>query len=99
MILRSSLCDYSDTYIIAKETIAVANIAAKDQTNNVTNKKVTFENYAPFTNCVSKINKTQVDDAHDIDVVIPMYNVIGYRYNYSKTFGILWQYWRNALNF
>ena len=88
-MLRSSLCGYSDAYIIAKETTVVANTAATDQTNNVTNKKLTFENYASFTNCVSKINKTQVDDTHDTDVVIPMYNLIEYRYNYSKTFGIL----------
>ena len=54
----------------------------------------------PFTNCWSRINNTQVDDVHDIDVVTSMWNLIEYTYNYSKTSGILWQYCREepALN-
>ena len=55
-------------------------------------KKVMFKNYAPFTNCISKINNTQVDNAKDIDIVMPMYNLIEYSDNYSKTSGSLWQY-------
>ena len=51
-----------------------------------------FKNYAPFTDCISKINNTQVDNAEDIDVVMPMYNVMEYSDNYSKTSGSLWQY-------
>ena len=51
-----------------------------------------FKNYAPFTNCISKINNTQVDNAKDIDIVMPMYNLIEYSDNYSKTSGSLWQY-------
>ena len=58
-------------------------------------KKVIFKNYAPFTNCISIINNRQVDDTHDIDVVMPMYNLIEYSGNYSKTSGILWQYFRD----
>ena len=72
LILRSILCDYSDTYIIVKGTIIVAKETAAAPNN--ANKKVTFKNYVPFTNCISRINNTQVDDAHDIDVVIPMHN-------------------------
>ena len=49
-------------------------------------------NCAPFTNCISKINNTQIDNAEYIDIVMPMYNLIEYSDNYSKTSGILWQY-------
>ena len=62
-MLNSSLCDYSDTYILVKEIIAVNNTAAADANANDTNKKVVFKNYAPFTNCISEINNTQVHDA------------------------------------
>ena len=55
-------------------------------------KKVIFKNCAPFTDCISKINNTQVDNAKDIDIVMPMYNLIEYSDNYSKTSGSLWQY-------
>ena len=54
--------------------------------------KVIFKNCAPFTNCLSKINNTQIDDAEYIDIVMPMYNLIEYSDNYSKTSGSLWQY-------
>ena len=58
-------------------------------------KGVAFENCAPFTNCVSEINNTQIDNAKDIDIVMPMYNLIEYSDNYSKTYGSLWQYYRD----
>ena len=54
--------------------------------------KVIFKNCAPFTNCLSKINNTQIDDAEYIDIVMPMYSLIEYSNNYSKTSGSLWQY-------
>ena len=87
-MLRSSLCDYSDAYILVKGNITVNNTAAA----NNTNKKVIFKNCAPFTNCISKINNTQIDNAEYIDIVMSMYNLIEYSDNYSKTFGSLWQY-------
>ena len=91
-MLRSSLCDYSDAYILVKGNITVNNTAADGAAANNTNKKVIFKNCAPFTNCISKINNTQIDDAEYIDIVIPMYNLIVYSDNYSKTSGSLWQY-------
>ena len=91
-MLRSSLCDYSDAYILAKGNISVNNTAAADAAENNTNKKVIFKNCAPFTNCISKINNTQIDNAEYIDIVMPMYNLIEYSDNYSKTSGSLWQY-------
>ena len=55
-------------------------------------KNVIFKNCALFTDCISKINNTRVDNAKDIDIVMPMYNLIEYSNNYSKTSGSLWQY-------
>ena len=91
-MLKCSLCDYSDAYILFKGTITVNNTAAADADANNTNKKVIFKNCAPFTNCMSKINNTQVDNAKDIDIVIPMYNLIEYSNNYLETSGSLRQY-------
>ena len=79
-MLRSSLCDYSDAYILTKGNISVNNTVAA----NNTNKKVIFKNCAPFTKCISKINNTQIDNAQYIDIVMPMYNLIEYSDNYSK---------------
>ena len=91
-MLKSSLCDYSDAYILVKGTITVNNTAAAGAAANNTNKKVIFKNCAPFTNCISEINNTQIDNAKDIDIVMPMYNLIEYSDNYAKTTGGLWQY-------
>ena len=75
-MLRSSLCDYSDAYILVKGNITVNNTAADGAAANNTNKKVIFKNCAPFTDCTSKINNTQVDDGKDIDIVMPIYNLL-----------------------
>ena len=91
-MLKSSLCDYSDAYILVKRTISVNNTAAQGAAANNTNKKVIFKNCAPFTNCISEINNTQIDNAKDIDIVMPVYNLIEYSDNYAKTTGSLWQY-------
>ena len=93
-MLRSSLCDYSDAYILVKGSISVNNNAGAGVDANNTNKKLTkiLKNCAPFTNCISKINNTQIDNAEYIDIVMPMYNLIEYSDNYSKTSGSLWQY-------
>ena len=91
IMLKSSLCDYSDAYILVKGTISVDDTAADDAINN-NNRKVIFKNCAPFTNCISEINNTQIDNAKDIDIVMPMYNLMEYSDNYAKTTGSLWQY-------
>ena len=69
-MLRSSLCDYSDTYIPVKGNIIVDNTAATSADANNTNKKVIFKNCAPFTKCISKINNTQIDNAEYIDIIM-----------------------------
>ena len=74
-MLRSSLCDYSDAYILAKGNISVDNTGTDAAPTN-RNKKVIFKNCAPFTNCISKINNTQIDNAEYIDLVMPVYNLI-----------------------
>ena len=94
-MLKSSLCDYSDAYILVKGTITVNNTAAAGAAANNTNKKAIFKNCAPFTNCISEINNTQIDNAKDSDIVMPMYNLIEYSDNYAKTTGSLWQYCKN----
>ena len=94
-MLKSSLCDYSDAYILLKGTITVNNTAAAGAAANNTNKKVIFKNCAPFTNCISEINNTQIDNAKDIDIVMLMYNLIEYSDNYARTTGSLGQYFKD----
>ena len=94
-MLRSSLCDYSDAYILVKGNITVNNTAAAGADANNNNKKVVFKNCAPFTNCISKINNADIDNAKYIDIVMPMYSLIEYSDNYSKTSGRLWQYYKD----
>ena len=99
-MLKSSLHDYSDVYILVKGKIKITGEgtdAAAKQTGEI-DKGMTFKNYAPFINCISEINNTQVDNAKDIDIVMPMYNLIEYRDNYAKTSGSLWQYYRDEPN-
>ena len=91
-MIKSSLCDYSDAYIHVKGTIIVNNTADAGADANNSNKKVIFKNCAPFTNCISEINNTDIDNAKDIDIVMPMYNLIEHSDNYSKTSGSLWEY-------
>ena len=62
---------------------------------NNTNTKVVFKNCAPFNSSIAEINNTQVDYAEDIDILMPMYNLIEYSNAYSKTSGSLWQYYRD----
>ena len=76
-MLNSNLCDFSDAYILVRGNIIVNNTAAAaDADANSTNKKVIFKSFAPFTNCISEINNTQVYSAKDIDILMPMYNLI-----------------------
>ena len=91
-MLKSSSCSYSDGYILVKGTITVSNIAAADTNANSVSKKVIIKKFAPFTKRINEINNTQVDNANNTDSVMPMYKLIEYNDNYSKTSGSLWQY-------
>ena len=89
-MLRSDLCDFSDAYIVVKGDITVTN-----PNNAKRNKAVAFKNNAPFINCISKINGVKIDNAEDLDNVMPMYNLLEYSKNYRKTKGSLWNYYRD----
>ena len=77
-MLRSGLCDYSDSYIVVKGDTTLEG----DNSANKRNKNFAFKNNAPFINCISKINGAKIDNAEDLDVVMPMYNLLEYSKNY-----------------
>ena len=99
-MLKSNLCDYADAYILANGRITItgerANGAARRADER--DKGVTFKNCAPFTKCISRISNAEIYNAKDIDNVMPMYNMIEYSDNYSKTSGSLWQYYKDYPN-
>ena len=87
--LESSLCDYSDAYILVTGNINV--------TGGDNNTKVAFKNCAPFEKCKTEINETFADEADIINITMPMYNLIEYSDNYSDTSGSLWQFKRDEI--
>ena len=89
-MLRSDLYYYSDAYIVVKRAITVVR-----PDNAKRNKATAFKNNAPFINCISKINGIKIDNAEDLGVVMPMYNLLEYSKNYKKTTGSLWNYYRD----
>ena len=90
-MLRSDICYYSDAYIVIKGTITVEGTNDRDKHNG----SLILKNNAPFISCVSKINGNLTENAEDLDVVMPMYNLIEYRKNYSKTSGTLFNYYKD----
>ena len=96
-MLKSSLCDYSDAYILVKGKITItgAGADATARQANEREKGVAFKNCALFTSCKSDINNVEIDYCQDIDIVMRMYNLIEYIDNYAKTSGSLWQYYRD----
>ena len=99
-MLKSSLYDYSGGYILVSGTITTDGEEADDNAKwlDERNKGVIFEDCVPFTDCINEINNTQIDNSKDLDVVKPIYNLIKYSNNYSKTSGSLWQYYRDDPN-
>ena len=89
-MLRSDLCDFSDAYIFVKGTITFAN-----PDNAKRNKSVAFKNNTLFINCILKINGVKIDNAEDLNAVMPMYNLPKYSKNYKKTTSSLWNYYRD----
>ena len=77
-----------------------ANATATNNANNNAfgEKKFVFKNNVPFINCITKINGIKIDNAEDLDVVMPMYNLLEYSKNYKKTAGSLWNYYRDEPN-
>ena len=92
-MLRSDLCDFSDTYIVVKGNIIVAN-----PNNNTYDKKFALKNNPPFLSCISKIKNTLVDNAEDLDMVMPTYNLLEYSKKNRKLTGSLWNYYSDEPN-
>ena len=98
-MLKSSLCDYGD--VLVKGRITITGTGDDDAAARQADKRdkgVAFKNCVPFINYISKINNAQVDNAKDIDIIMPMYNLIEYSEDYAKTSGSLWQYYRDEPN-
>ena len=88
-VLKSSLQDHSHAYILVKGTISIAPQEGDNANND--NKEAVFNNFAPFTDCISEINNAQIYNPQKIGEVMQMYNLIEYSYNCSKASRILWQ--------
>ena len=93
-MLRSDLCDYADAYILVNGTILVKGLNPRDRQN----RPLILKNNAPFISCITRINNELVEVADDLDIVLPMYNLLEYSKNYRKTIGSLYNYYRNELN-
>ena len=93
LMLRSDLCDYSDAYIVVK-----GKITATNANNDAYGKKLAFKNNVQFTSCILKINNKLIGNSEDLDIIMPMYNLIEYSKNYRKTTGTLWNYYRDERN-
>ena len=93
-MLRSDLCDYADAYILINGIITVAGNAPRDRLN----RPVILKNNAPFISCITRINGELIEDADDLDVVMPMYNLLQHSKNYRKTTGSLYNYYRDELD-
>ena len=95
-MLRSDLCDYADAYILVNGTITVNGIV-----NGVENeiirrdRPLILKNNAPFVSCITRINSELIEDADDLDVVMPMYNLLEYSKSYRKTIGSFYNYYRD----
>ena len=96
-MLRSSLCNYSDAYILVSGTITVTVLEADRRNDDI---QVVFKSCGPFTNCISQINNTQIVNAKYVDVLMSMYNLIEYTNNHSKASWSLRHYYTDepALN-
>ena len=100
-MLRSSLCDYSDAYILVKGTITVTVPEVNNNANNIRDKRnrpLILKNNAPFVSCITRINGELIEDADDLDIIMPMYNLLEYSKNYRKTIGSLYNYYRDKLS-
>ena len=93
-MLRSNLCDYSDAYILVNGTITVTGNHPRDRQN----RPLILKNNAALISCVTRINGELIEDADDLDIVMPMYNLLEYSKNYRKTIGSFYNYYRDDLS-
>ena len=100
-MLRSNLCDYSDPYILVKSTITVRALGVNNNANSIRdkrNRRIILKNNAPFVSCIKRINGELIEDADDLDIVMPMHNLLEYSKSYRKTIGSLYNYYRDELS-
>ena len=100
-MLRSNLCDYSDAYILVKDTITVTAPRVNNNVDNIRDKRnrpLILKKNAPFVSCITRINGELIEDADDLDIVMSMYNLLEYSKNYRKTIGSLYNYYRDELS-
>ena len=100
-MLRSNLSDYSHVYILVEGTIIVTAPGDNNNVNNVRDKRnrpLILKNNVPFVSCITRINGELIEDADDLDIVMPMYNLLEYSKNYRKTIGSLYNYYRDELS-
>ena len=93
-MLRSDLCDYSDAYIVVKGRITLE----RDNDDTTKNKKLIFKNNALFRSCKSKISNTFLDNAEDLDIAMPLWNLLEYSDSFYMTSGSLWNDYRDEVN-
>ena len=99
-MLRSNLCDYSDAYILVKGTITVTAPGVNNNANNIRDKRnrpLILKNNPPFVSCITRINGELIEDADDLDIVMPIYNLLEYSKNYRKTIESLYNYYRDEI--
>ena len=89
--------DFSDAYIVVKGDITVTKINERGIID-IRNRFLAFKNNARFTNWISKVNTVFIDNARDLDVVMPMYNLLQYSRNSKKTTGSLWNSYKDGSN-
>ena len=100
-MLRSNLCNHSDAYILVKGSITVTAPGVNNNADNIRDKRnrpVILKNNAPFVSCITIINGELIEDADDLDIVMSMYNLLGYSKNYRKIIGSLYNYYRDELS-
>ena len=97
-MLRSDLCDCSDAYILVNGTITVTANAGANNVRDKKDRKLILKNNAAFVSCITRINNELIEDADDLDIVMPMYNLLEYSKNYRKTMGSLYNYYRELTN-
>ena len=93
-MLRSDLCDYADAYILVNGVVLVNGLNPIDRQN----RPLILKNNAPFVSCITRINNEIIEDADDLDLVMPMYNLLEYSKNYRKTICSLYNYYRDELS-
>ena len=99
-MLRSDLCDYGDAYILVNGTITDTATGDNNNVNNIRDKRdrpFILKNNAPFVSCITKNNGELIEDAEDLDILMPMYNLLEYSKNYRKTIGSFYNYYRDEL--